>query len=198
MAMLTSRQLRIAKAVVFILCLLPLTYIVYAALTENLGTDPVKSLIHITGEWAIRLFVLTMAISPMRAWLGWGWALRFRRMLGLYTWFYATIHLLIVTTYIFAWDWQLAKIELAERAYIFVGFAAWVLMMPLGLTSNNRAVRALRKNWGRLHMLVYPAVLLAWLHIAWQVRSSYFDAVLYAVLIICLLFQRFQKLKKRL
>lgn len=198
MAMLTSRQLRIAKAVVFILCLLPLTYIVYAALTENLGTDPVKSLIHITGEWAIRLFVLTMAISPMRAWLGWGWALRFRRMLGLYTWFYASLHLLIVTTYIFGWDWQLAKIELAERPYIFVGFAAWLLMVPLGLTSNNKAVRALHKNWGRLHMLVYPAALLAWLHIAWQVRSSYFDAALYGVLIICLLFQRFQKLQKRL
>ena len=72
MTVLTPRQLRFAKAVVFILCLLPLVYTVYAAVTENLGTDPVKSLIHISGEWAIRLFVLTLAISPMRAWLGWG------------------------------------------------------------------------------------------------------------------------------
>jgi sulfoxide reductase heme-binding subunit YedZ len=198
MATLTPKQLYAAKAVVFIICLLPLAYIIYAALTQSLGTDPVKSLIHLTGEWAIRLFVLTMAISPMRAWLGFGSALRFRRMLGLYTWFYTSLHLLIVFTYIFGWDWELAKIELAERPYIFVGFAAWVLMVPLGLTSNNRAVRALRKNWFRLHMLVYPALLLAWLHIAWQVRSSYFDAALYGVLIICLLFQRFQKLQKRL
>jgi sulfoxide reductase heme-binding subunit YedZ len=71
-------------------------------------------------------------------------------------------------------------------------------MTPLGLTSNNRAVRALRKNWGRLHMLVYPALILAWLHIAWQVRSSYFDAAAYAVIIIGLLFQRVQRLKKTL
>lgn len=183
---------------VFFLCLLPLVYIVYAVVTESLGTDPVKSLIHLTGEWAIRLFVLTLAISPMRAWLGWGAALRFRRMLGLFTWFYTSLHLLIVTTYLFAWDWELAKIELAERPYIFVGFAAWLLMVPLALTSSNWAVRKLRKNWVRLHMLVYPSVLLAWLHIAWQVRASYFDAALYAVLIICLLFQRFQKLRKRL
>ncbi|WP_339676449.1 protein-methionine-sulfoxide reductase heme-binding subunit MsrQ [uncultured Zhongshania sp.] len=198
MTVLTPRQLRFAKAVVFILCLLPLVYTVYAAVTENLGTDPVKSLIHISGEWAIRLFVLTLAISPMRAWLGWGWVLRFRRMLGLYTWLYTSLHLLVVATYIFGWDWQLAKIELADRPYIFVGFAAWLLMLPLGITSNNRAVRALRQNWGRLHMLVYPAIILAWLHIAWQVRSSYFDAALYAVVIICLLFQRFQKLQKSL
>ncbi|WP_295876191.1 sulfite oxidase heme-binding subunit YedZ [uncultured Zhongshania sp.] len=198
MTVLTPRQLRFAKAVVFILCLLPLVYTVYAAVTENLGTDPVKSLIHISGEWAIRLFVLTLAISPMRAWLGWGWVLRFRRMLGLYTWLYTSLHLLVVATYIFGWDWQLAKIELADRPYIFVGFAAWLLMLPLGITSNNRAVRALRQNWGRLHMLVYPVIILAWLHIAWQVRSSYFDAALYAVVIICLLFQRFQKLQKSL
>ncbi|MBW2941999.1 sulfite oxidase heme-binding subunit YedZ [Zhongshania aquimaris] len=197
MAALTSKQISIAKALVFVLCLLPLAYIVYAALTENLGTDPVKSLIHLTGEWAIRLFLLTMAISPMRAWLGLNSALRFRRMLGLYTWFYASLHLLVVVTYLFGWDWSIAKEELAERPYIFVGFAAWVLMVPLGLTSNNRAVRALRKNWVRLHMLVYPAVILAWVHIALQIRSSYFDAALYAVLIICLLFQRFQKLQKR-
>jgi sulfoxide reductase heme-binding subunit YedZ len=198
MPALTSMQWRNAKALVFVLCLLPLAYIVYAALSQSLGADPVKALIHISGEWGIRFFILTMAIGPLRAWLAWGWALRFRRMFGLYTWFYVSFHLLIVTTYLFGWDWAIAQEELAERRYIFVGFAAWILMLPLGLTSNNRAVRALRKNWGRVHMLVYPALFLAWLHIAWQVRSSYFDAALYAVIIIGLLFQRFQRFKNTL
>ncbi|MFT7406170.1 sulfite oxidase heme-binding subunit YedZ [Zhongshania sp.] len=198
MPALTSRHWRNAKALFFVICLLPLAYIVYAALNQNLGADPVKALIHMSGEWGIRFFILTMAIGPLRTWLAWGWALRFRRMLGLYTWFYVSFHLLIVTTYLFGWDWAIAQEELAERRYIFVGFAAWVLMLPMGLTSNNRAVRALRKNWARLHMLVYPALFLAWLHIALQVRSSYFDAALYAVIIIGLLFQRFQRFKNTL
>lgn len=198
MLALTSKQWSAAKALVFALCLLPLAYIMYAALSQSLGTDPVKALIHISGEWGIRFFILTMAISPLRAWLAWSWALRFRRMLGLYACFYVSFHLLIVTTYLFGWDWAIAQEELAERRYIFVGFAAWLLMLPLAITSNNRAVRALRKNWGRLHMLVYPALFFAWLHIAWQVRSSYFDAALYAVIIIGLFFQRFQRFKNTL
>ena len=198
MPTLTSRQWSTAKSLVFVLCLLPLAYIVYAALSQSLGADPVKALIHISGEWGIRFFILTMAISAVRAWLAWGWALRFRRMFGLYTCFYVSLHLLIVTTYLFSWDWTIAREELAERRYIFAGFAAWVLMLPLAITSNNRAVRALRKNWGRLHMLVYPALFLAWLHIAWQVRSSYFDAALYALVIIVLFSQRFQRFKNTL
>ncbi|MEX1667246.1 sulfite oxidase heme-binding subunit YedZ [Zhongshania arctica] len=198
MPALTSKQWSTAKALVFVLCLLPLAYIVYAALSQSLGADPVKALIQLSGEWGIRFFILTMAISPLRAWLAWGWALRFRRMLGLYTYFYVSFHLLIVTTYLFAWDWTIVQEELAERRYIIVGFAAWLFMLPLAITSNNRAVRALRKNWGRLHMLVYPALFLAWLHIAWQVRSSYFDAALYAIVIIVLFSQRFQRLKNTL
>jgi sulfoxide reductase heme-binding subunit YedZ len=198
MPTLTSKWWSTAKAFVFVLCLLPLAYIVCAALSQNLGADPVEALIHISGEWGIRFFMLTMAVSPLRAWLAWAWALRFRRMLGLYTWFYVSFHFLIVATYLFGWDWTAVQEELTERRYIFVGFAAWVLMIPLVLTSNNRAVRALRKNWGRLHMLVYPALFLAWLHIAWQVRSTYFDAGLYAIIIIGLLFERIQRFKNTL
>lgn len=181
---------RHGKALVFVICLLPLVLIAYSVAADKLGPDPVKSLIHLSGEWAIRLLLLTFAVTPLRRWLGWSSLLRYRRMLGLFSWFYVSLHLLIVATFLFAWDWAVVLEELAERPYIIAGFAAWLLMVPMGLTSNDRSLRALRANWRRLHRLMYPLMLLAWLHIAWQARSSYLDAFVYGLIIFCLFLGR--------
>ncbi len=181
------------KPLLHILCLLPFAYIVWAALSESLGTDPVKALLLLTGEWSIRLLILTLAITPLRQWLSMPKLLRYRRMLGLYTWFYANLHFLVVLTYLFAWDWQIAQEELSERSYIVVGFLAWLSMLPLGFTSNNKAVRALGRNWRKVHKLIYLIAVLAWVHVFWQVRSSYFDAVLYGTLILLLFYPRLKK-----
>jgi sulfoxide reductase heme-binding subunit YedZ len=185
-----------AKPILFLLCLLPLVFIVYAALTDGLGTDPVKALILMTGEWAIRFLLITLAVSPLRQWLSLPSLVRFRRMLGLYTWFYASLHFVVVLTYLFGWDWEIAKEELFERPYIVVGFLAWLIMMPLGFTSNKVAVRALGRKWRQLHKFVYIAAILAWVHVFWQVRSSYFDAALYGVILVVLFYPRLQKLRK--
>lgn len=182
-----------AKPVLHILCLLPFAYIVWAALSESLGTDPVKALILLTGEWSIRILILTLAITPLRQWLNMPALLRYRRMLGLYAWFYVNLHFLVVLTYLFAWDWQIAQEELLERPYIVAGFLAWLFMLPLGVTSNKRAVRALGRNWRKLHKLIYLIAVLAWVHVFWQVRSSYFDAVLYGTLILLLFYPRLKK-----
>ena len=181
------------KPVLHILCLLPLAYIVWAALSESLGTDPVKALILLTGDWAIRILILTLAVTPLRQWLNMPKLLRYRRMLGLYTWFYVNLHLLVVLTYLFGWDWQIAQEELLERPYIVVGFLAWLFMLPLGFTSNNKAMRALGRNWRKIHKLIYLIALLAWVHVFWQVRSSYFDAFLYGTLILLLFYPRLKK-----
>lgn len=181
------------KAGVFVLCLLPLAYIVYLVVSDKLGIDPVKTLTHITGDWAIRFLLITFSFTPLRLWLKSGSLLRYRRMLGLYAWFYASLHFLLVVTYIFGWDWAVTREELSERPYVIAGFLAWLLMLPMGLTSNRFAVRRLRQNWRRLHRLMYPVVVLGWLHIAWQARSSYFDAALYGCLIIVLFLPRLKK-----
>jgi methionine sulfoxide reductase heme-binding subunit len=196
MPVLKNFEARFGKPLIFVLGLMPLMALVAAAVTESLGTDPVKALIDTTGEWAIRILVVTIAVTPLKAWFGWNRLLRYRRMLGLYSWFYASLHLLIVLTYLFGWDWVIAREELSERPYIIAGFFAWLLMVPLGLTSSDYAVRKLRKNWRRLHRLVYPAVGLAWLHLAWQTRASYLDAAVYGLIIFCLLFQRVKKVSK--
>ncbi|MBD2858955.1 sulfoxide reductase heme-binding subunit YedZ [Spongiibacter sp. KMU-158] len=188
---------RLGKPLLFIVSLIPLGMLVWAALQNQLGTDPVKTLILETGEWALRFLILTLAVSPLKAWFAWTVVIRYRRMLGLYAWFYASIHLLIVLTYLFGWDWVIAKEELAERPYIFVGFAAWLLMVPLGLTSNNYAIRKLKKNWKSLHKLIYLIAVLAWLHLAWQIRASYLEALVYGLIIFCLFFQRLKKVYKR-
>ena len=184
------------KAALFAASLLPLAYIVYLIAAQQLGIDPVKTLVHLTGDWAIRFLLVTFSITPLRQWLKQPSLLRYRRMLGLFAWFYTSVHFLLVLTYIFGWDWELTKIELTERPYVIVGFLAWLLMVPMGLTSNNYAVRRLRQNWRRLHLLMYPVILLGWLHIAWQARSSYFDAFLYGSIIVVLFLPRLKKLFK--
>lgn len=196
MSAVRAAQQRAGKPLLFVLCLLPFALLAWAAVSDSLGPDPVKALIHTTGDWSIRFLLVTLAVSPLREWTKTPWLLRYRRMLGLFAWFYTSLHLLIVATYLFGWDWAITQEELSERPYIIAGFLAWLLMVPLGLTSTNWAVRRLRQHWRRLHKLVYLAAGLAWLHIAWQTRSSYFDAVLYATLLLILFLPRIKKLSK--
>lgn len=184
------------KAALFIACLLPLAWLVYLIFDDRLGVDPVKVLVHFTGDWSIYFLMLTFSLSPLRQWCGMPTLVRYRRMLGLYAWFYTSLHFLLVLTYIFGWDWSVTKEELSERPYVIAGFLAWLLMVPMAATSNHFSVRRLRANWRRLHRLMYPVMVLGWLHIAWQVRSSYRDALLYGAIILILFLPRLKILLK--
>jgi sulfoxide reductase heme-binding subunit YedZ len=182
-----------AKPFVFFLCLLPASYLFYAvylAFTGGgnlLGPDPAKTLSLETGEWAIRMLILALALTPLRFLLNWSYLWQFRRMIGLYAFFYTSLHLLIFLMFLLQWDWSAIGREIAERPYITIGFTAWVVMLALALTSFNYAQRKLGRNWKRLHRLVYLVNLLAVLHVIWIVRSSYGDALLYGGLVALLL-----------
>lgn len=181
------------KPMVFLLCLWPagwMSYAVYTGITGTrnlLGPDPAKALALFTGEWAIRILIIALALTPLRHLLGLPVLWSFRRMLGLFALFYACLHFLVFLAFLLEWRWSELGTELLERPYITIGFLAWVLMLPLGMTSFQAAQRYLGKRWKQLHRAVYAINILAVLHVVWIVRSSIGDAVLYGGLVILLL-----------
>ena len=188
---------RAVRVGVFCLCLLPFAWLVYAAVGNNLGPDPAEAVMHVTGEWALRLLALTLLVSPLRRWTGWSVLMKMRRMLGLYAFFYGCVHLLAFLQFFIGWTPALVFEELAERPYITMGFAAWLLMLPLAFTSTRAMQRRLRRNWQRLHRLVYPAAVLACLHLLWQARSDVGEALVYIVLFALLLGWRVKRYRDK-
>lgn len=162
----------VAKIVVFALCLLPLALLVWDTLHEQLGADPVAQLEHRSGDWALRLLLLTLAVSPLRQLSGQAVLLRFRRMLGLFAFFYASVHLSIYLVIDLGGFWRQLFGEILKRPYITAGFLAWLLMLPLAMTSTRGMMRRLGRHWGRLHKLVYVVGICAVLHYLWLVKSG--------------------------
>lgn len=159
----------LAKPVLFALCLAPLAYLVWGAVTNNLGANPAEALIRSLGDWTLRGLCLTLAITPLRQWTNQPALARFRRMLGLFAFFYGCLHLL-------AYGWldmglefgDIAK-DIAKRPFILMGFTAWALMIPLAATSFNRAIKALgARRWQALHRMVYAVALVALAHFIWM------------------------------
>lgn len=181
---------RIGKPIVFLLCLVPLGLFVLRGLSGDVGPNPVEELTHFTGDWALRLLLITLAVTPLRRVSGRAWLLRFRRMLGLFSFFYACLHL---GTYLwldqfFLWDAILE--DVAERPYITVGFAAFLLMTPLAVTSTRGMIRRLGRRWQRLHRTVYLIALLGVLHFFWLVKADTTEPAIYAAILLTLLVAR--------
>jgi sulfoxide reductase heme-binding subunit YedZ len=172
---------------VFLLPLLPLAWLFDQAWTMNLGADPAQAIVKFTGLWTLRLLWITLAVTPLRRIFHWGWLQRYRRMLGLYTLFYAVVHVLAFATFILGWRPDLLLRELSERPYILVGSLALLLLIPLGVTSTRGMQRRLGARWVKLHRLVYVIALLAMVHFIWQIRSSFADQLLYGLILIWLL-----------
>ncbi len=186
------------KPLVFIFSLLPLAALVYAAFTNNLGANPVETLTHETGEWGLRFLLLTLCATPLRGVSGWAWPLRIRRMLGLYAFFYASLHL---TTYLWLdqfFNWVDIVVDIGKRPYIAVGFLAFVLLIPLAITSNKIMIRRLRQKWKPLHTLVYPISVMVLLHYVWLVKADLLAPTVYLLVVIVLLAYRLvTRLSKR-
>ncbi|MFV8817792.1 sulfite oxidase heme-binding subunit YedZ [Haliea sp. E17] len=170
------------KPAVFIACVAPFGLLVYGAFSAGLGPDPAETLMLVTGEWALRFLLLTLAVTPLRKLSHWQWPIRFRRMLGLFAFFYACVHLVTFGQFFIGWNGGRALEEVVKRPYITVGVMAWLLLLPLALTSTRGMQRRLGRNWRRLHQLVYPALVFACVHLAWQVRSDYGEALVYCLL----------------
>jgi Predicted membrane protein len=172
---------------IFIVALIPLIWLTFNTITQQLGADPAKTIVLYTGEWTLYFLFITLSITPLRRLLKWNWLMPHRRMLGLFALFYGVLHLLSYAVFILGLDLGRLAAETIKRPYITAGFPALLILIVLGITSTQAMVRRLGKNWARLHRLVYLALILAWIHVLWQVRSSYFEATVYGAIALCLL-----------
>lgn len=175
------------KALAHVLALWPLAWLVRAVVEDGLGADPVAAITHFTGDWALRLLLLGLALTPLRRLLGQAWPLRFRRLVGLYAFFYACLHLATYLVLDLGGFWAQVFEDIAKRPYITVGFTAWLLLLPLALTSTRGWMRRLGRRWGQLHRLVYAAGVLAVLHFLWLVKSDLREPGVYAAILAVLL-----------
>ncbi|HKY00220.1 MAG TPA: protein-methionine-sulfoxide reductase heme-binding subunit MsrQ [Steroidobacteraceae bacterium] len=202
------RVRRYAKPVVFLLCLLPVAWMaagIYAlqsgdlgaASARALGANPVEKIQDTLGIWGLRFLLLTLAVTPLRVIGGWPRLQLFRRMLGLFAFFYVTLHF---AWYLFvdqAFDWQQLAADVVKRPYITAGFTAFLLLVPLAATSTQRAMRRLGRRWGRLHRLAYPAAILGCVHFWWQVKSDIREPLVYASIAAVLLGWRLWRSRRR-
>jgi len=177
----------LAKPLLFLACLAPLSLLLWRAVQDDLGANPVEALTHGTGDWALRLLLLTLAVTPLRRLTGWVALLRFRRMLGLFAFFYACLHFLIWLLLDHTLILELILDDLTKRPYVMLGFSALVLMIPLAVTSTRGMMRRLGWRWQRLHRLVYPIGILAVAHYLWLVKADYREPLLYAGVLALLL-----------
>lgn len=189
-------MVRLVKPSIFFMALIPFIWLLLKVFKNDLGPDPAQALSIETGEWALRFLLLTLAITPFRQIFRVAEIARLRRMIGLFAFFYASIHFLSWMAFILAFRWLAIAEELVERPYITVGFLAYVILFLLGVTSTNSMVRRLGKNWKRLHKFVYAASILAIVHLLWILRTDVTEAVIYGVLLAILMGYRiFRKLK---
>lgn len=189
------------RLIIFLCALIPFAWLVFNTVTQQLGADPAKTIVLFTGEWTLYFLFITLSVTPLRRLLKWNWLMPHRRMLGLFALFYGVLHLLSYLIFILGLDFSRLVSETLKRPYITVGFPALLILIVLGVTSTQKMMRRLGKNWVKLHRLVYLALILAWIHILWQVRSSYLEAAVYGAIVTVLLgirlFWAFNKNKRR-
>jgi len=188
---------RLTKPVVFIICLLPLAMLLMRAFEVaglGLGANPIEELLHELGRWGLKFLLLTLAISPLRRWTGFTWLPRFRRMLGLFSFFYIVLHFTTYAVLDQGLDFASIIEDVIKRPYITLGMSALLLLVPLALTSTKGMMRRLGKRWKKLHRLVYVIAVLGVWHFYWQVKLDTLDATIYAIILAFLLLVRMKKL----
>lgn len=183
-----QRQLAAIKATLFAACLLPLARLVLGALTDGLGVNPIEFVTRSLGSWTLNFLLITLSVTPLRRLSGWNWLLRLRRMLGLYAFFYGALHL---TTYLWLdqfFDLMAIAKDIVKRPFVTVGFAAFVLMLPLAATSTKAMIRRLGgRRWQALHRSVYVVAILGVTHYWWLVKKDVTEPLVYAALLTLLL-----------
>jgi sulfoxide reductase heme-binding subunit YedZ len=181
---------RAAKPLLFIVCLAPLGWLVYGAVANRLGANPAEALIRGLGDWTLRGLWLTLTVTPLRELTGLAALARLRRMLGVFTFFYASLHLLAYGWLDMGLDVAEIGADIAKRPFILMGFTAWALMLPLAATSFNKAIKALgAKRWQALHKAVYAVAVIAMLHFIWMRagKNNFAEPAVYGVILAALL-----------
>jgi sulfoxide reductase heme-binding subunit YedZ len=180
------------KTLVWLACLWPLGRLLWGAVTNNLGADPTATITFATGLATLRILTISLAITPVRRLSPrLGWLIKFRRLLGLFAFFYASLHLLTYIALYASFDINSMAADIAKRRYITAGVAAWLLLLPLAVTSTNWAIRKLGgKRWNRLHKLVYAAAVCGVIHYWWQVKPGVITPITITVVLAVLLLAR--------
>lgn len=187
-----------SKPLVFAGLIAPLMWMLWAGLSGRLGPDPSKALVDYTGLWTFRMLLLCLAMTPLRYLTRRSFWIRYRRMLGLFAFFYALVHVSSYVFLLFGAQWADIAVELSKRPYVIVGITAFFLLLPLALTSTHGWQRRLRTRWVMLHRLIYPASILALVHFAW-VKKLGFQAIWpYAAVLALLLGIRVWRWRQRL
>jgi sulfoxide reductase heme-binding subunit YedZ len=176
---------------VWVLGLLPLALLVYDGWTNNLTAEPIKEITLRTGWWALTLLLATLAVTPLRRLSGWNPLIQLRKPLGLFAFFYASLHVLTYFGLDQLFELRYLLEDVLERPYITVGFVAWLLLVPLAVTSTKGWIRRLGRRWQVLHRLIYPAAGLAVLHFFWSVKADILEPLVFAVILAVLLGFRF-------
>ncbi|MDD9863274.1 MAG: sulfoxide reductase heme-binding subunit YedZ [Gammaproteobacteria bacterium] len=176
------------RPALFAACLIPLAFLVGRGASGNFGANPIEEITHFTGDWALYLLLLTLAVTPLRRLFGWSRLVRHRRMIGLFAFFYGVLHFLTYFVLDQFFDWAEIGKDIFKRPYITVGFSAFVLLVPLAVTSTDRMIRRLGgKRWKALHRLVYVSATLAVLHFLWLVKADVREPAICGVILATLL-----------
>ncbi len=202
-AQFAKQNLFWVKCILFITCLIPLVILIYEFYTDTLGVNKLNRLTHFTGNWALYFLLITLSITPLRRLMtyyssrlhasygkrlsDWNWIIKLRRMLGLYAFFYATLHFLIYLVLDQAFDLEGIMEDVAERPFIALGFLCFLLLIPLAVTSLNYMIRLLSKNWRRLHRLIYVIAVGAVIHYWWLTKVGVYDPVWVTLILTILL-----------
>ena len=178
---------RYIKIPIFFLSLLPILIIFYQIIFNQLGPEPVKEITHVTGNWTLRFIIITLAMTPLQKFTKLNFWVSYRRMFGLFVFFYASAHMMTYVGIDYRFDWSSISDDIIKKKFIFAGFLAWLLLMPLALTSSKRMIRLLRDKWKKLHKLIYIISLLGIIHYLWLVKVVTAEPLIYLIIILILL-----------
>ena len=183
------------KPSIFLFSSIPFFLILYKTIFNKLGPEPVKEITHLTGEWTLLFIIFTLSMSPLKKITKLNIWISFRRMLGLFLFFYATLHMLTYVVIDYRLDLQSISKDIFTKKFIFVGFAAWLLLTPLALTSSKKAMIFLKDKWKKIHRLIYIVAILGVVHFIWLVKKDLTEPLIYmAIILILLLFRlKFKK-----
>ena len=192
-------MLRYSKIFVFLLCLWPLYSIIYQIFYNNLGAEPVDKIINHFGEWTLIFIFLTLSMSPLKKITNSLIWIKFRRMLGLFVFFYASIHMLSYVALDYRFDFEPLINDVLKKKFIFIGFSAWLLLIPLAITSSDKMLKILKHNWKKIHRLIYVIGIFGVLHFIWLSKTIFFKPLIFLVILIILLLFRvnFKKLSSK-
>ena len=197
---MSPRSLAFFKGGLFLLALLPLAYLIVGVFfaPDWLGANPAEYITRTTGDWTLRILLITLAVTPLRRLSGWNWLIKLRRMLGLFSFFYASMHMLSYVAFDFVFDWPEIVRDIIKRPFITIGFTAFLLLIPLAATSTDAMVRRLGgKRWLRLHRLVYAIAVLGVVHFWLMVKRDITEPAIYAAILALLLGYRIYKARTR-